>query len=75
MGCHFHLQGIFLIQGSNPGLLHWRQIFTDWSTKEALTYSKGPTYEQVLFHEYICKSNFVKSNKVSQGTQLKQSAI
>ena len=25
-GCHFLLQGIFLIQGSNPGLLHCRQI-------------------------------------------------
>ena len=24
-GCHFLLQGIFLIQGSNPGLLHCRQ--------------------------------------------------
>ena len=26
MGCHFLLQGIFLTQGSNPGLLHSRQI-------------------------------------------------
>ena len=26
MGCHFLLQGIFLTQGSNPGLLHYRQI-------------------------------------------------
>ena len=26
MGSHFHLQGIFLTQGSNPGLLHCRQI-------------------------------------------------
>ena len=25
-GCHFLLQGIFPIQGSNPGLLHCRQI-------------------------------------------------
>ena len=24
MGCHFFLQGIFLTQGSNPGLLHWQ---------------------------------------------------
>ena len=24
--CYFFLQGIFLIQGSNPGLLHYRQI-------------------------------------------------
>ena len=26
MGCHFLLQGIFLTQGSNPSLLHYRQI-------------------------------------------------
>ena len=26
MGCHFLLQGIFLTQGSNPGLLHCRQM-------------------------------------------------
>ena len=24
VGCHFLLQGIFLIQGSNPSLLHWQ---------------------------------------------------
>ena len=26
VGCHFHLQGIFLTQGSNPGLPHCRQM-------------------------------------------------
>ena len=26
VGCHSLLQGIFLTQESNPGLLHWRQI-------------------------------------------------
>ena len=26
VGCHFLFQGIFLTQGSNPGLLHCRQI-------------------------------------------------
>ena len=26
VGCHFLLQGIFLIQGSNPGLPHCKQI-------------------------------------------------
>ena len=24
VSCHFLLQGIFLTQGSNPGLLHWQ---------------------------------------------------
>ena len=26
VGCHFRLQGIFPTQGSNPGLLHYRQM-------------------------------------------------
>jgi len=26
VGCHYLLQGIFLMQGSHPGLLHCRQI-------------------------------------------------
>ena len=26
VGCHSHLQGILPTQGSNLGLLHWRQI-------------------------------------------------
>ena len=26
VGCHVFPQGIFLTQGSNPGLLHYRQI-------------------------------------------------
>ena len=32
VGCHFLLQGIFLTQGSNPGLLHCRLCFwyKDW---------------------------------------------
>ena len=33
---HSLLQGIFLTQGSNPGLLHCRQIlYTIWATREA----------------------------------------
>ncbi|CAM9524722.1 unnamed protein product [Rangifer tarandus platyrhynchus] len=30
VGCHFLLQEVFLIQGSNPGLLHWRRILYQW---------------------------------------------
>ena len=26
-------QGVFLIRGSNPGLLHYRQVFTVWATR------------------------------------------
>ena len=31
MSSHFLLQGIFPTQGSNPGLLHWRQILYQMS--------------------------------------------
>ena len=33
MGCHFLLHGIFLTQGSNPGLLHCRQMLYHLSHK------------------------------------------
>ena len=36
VGSHALLQGIFLTQGSNPGLLHCRQILYCWATREAL---------------------------------------
>ena len=37
VGCHFLLQGIFLTQGSNPGLLHCRQ------TLNRLSHQGSPT--------------------------------
>ena len=41
VGCHFLLQGTFLIQGSNPGLQHCRQILYQLSTIDAqLKYGK-----------------------------------
>ena len=36
-GCHFLLQGIFPIQGSNLGLLHCRQILYHWVTRGSLS--------------------------------------
>ena len=36
VGCHFLLQGIFLTQGSNPGLLHCRQTPYPLSHQEIL---------------------------------------
>ena len=38
MGCHFLLQGIFLTQGSNPGLLHCRWILY-WLSYEGSPFS------------------------------------
>ena len=34
MGCHFLLQGIFLMQGLSLCLLHCRQILYHWATRE-----------------------------------------
>ena len=36
VGCHFLLQGIFPTQGSNLGLLHYRQMLYHLSHREAL---------------------------------------
>ena len=36
VGCHFLLQGIFLTQGSNPGLLHGRQTLYSLSHQGSL---------------------------------------
>ena len=36
VSCHFLLQGIFLTQGSNPGLLHCRQTLFSLSHQEAI---------------------------------------
>ena len=42
VGCHFPLQGIFPTQGSNPGLLHCRQILYP------LSYKGSPVTVQIL---------------------------
>ena len=42
MGCHFLLQGIFLTQGSNPGLPHCRQTLYRLSHQGSPKLSKSP---------------------------------
>ena len=41
MGCHCLLQGIFLTQGSNPGLLHCRQMLSGEGSSGNGGYGKG----------------------------------
>ena len=36
LGCHFLLQGMFLIQGSNPHLLHCNQILYHWAMRKCI---------------------------------------
>ena len=47
VGCHFLLQGIFPTQGSNPGLLHWRQI------PYRLSYKIQNKYKKILLYELL----------------------
>ena len=53
VGCHAHLQGIFLIQGSNPHLLwllHCRRVLYHWATREA----RCVVLENVLILFFTC---------------------
>ena len=50
MGCHFLLQGIFLTQGSNPGLLHSRQILYRLSYKGSLLACEMSAIVQYFAH-------------------------
>ena len=43
VGCHFPLQGIFPTHGSNPGLLHCRQMLYHLSHQGSLS---GPKFSQ-----------------------------
>ena len=48
VGCHFLLQGIFLTQASNPGLLHCRQILYQ------LTYKGGSKVKVTQLCPTLC---------------------
>ena len=41
VGCHFLLQGIFLIQGLNPHLLHYRQILYHLSHQGSQSFNRS----------------------------------
>ena len=44
-GCHVLLQGIFPTQGSNPGLLHWRQMLYPLSQQGGKPHLSGRDYK------------------------------
>ena len=48
VGCHVLLQGIFPIQGLNPGLLYCRQILYHWAPRKAPESAAG-THISPLF--------------------------
>ena len=49
VGCHFHLQGIFPTQGSNPNLLHWQADSSPLIHKA--------TREALMHFHYMAKLN------------------
>ena len=70
MGCHFLLQGIFLTQGSNLGLLHFRLILYN------LSHQGSPTL-QYLSIKSVVKEVTKTSNRDSRiiSTKLKVSLL
>ena len=53
VGCHALLQGIFLTQGSNPGLLHCRQILY-YLNHQGSPLSKATVFQ--MFEDHMCQS-------------------
>ena len=54
VGCHFLLQGIFLTQESNPGLLHCRQMIYQLSCEGSPNMSSVPiAVVQALSHVWL----------------------
>ena len=62
MGCHFLLQGIFPTQGSNPGLLHCRQMLYHLSHQGSPISNKGNAKDCSNYHNIALishSSNFL----------------
>ena len=69
MGCHFLLQGIFLTQESNPGLLNCRQTLyrlslslklKNYSLKESGTLNVLPNLDEKKSSYWIADSEFMR---------------
>ena len=58
VGWHFLLQGIFPTQGSNPGLLHWRQMLYPLSHQRSYLIYKMESFYNLhilgLWHHSMC---------------------
>ena len=63
VGCHFLLQGIFLTQGSNSGLLHCRQILYHLSHQGGKL-SHPPVYAQFSSVQFSQFSRSVMSDSL-----------
>ena len=69
VGCHALLQGIFLTQGSNPGLLHCRILYC-WATGEAPKRSLGnvtPTLTESNIKFSLLRCRWKMCHKTTEG--------
>ena len=67
VGCHFLLQGIFLTQGSNPGLLPCRQMLYH------LSHQGSPLEWISPFQTDMCFSNWLSGKRVYRMKDLQSS--
>ena len=65
VGCHFLLQGIFLIQGSNTSFLLGRQILYRWATWEA------PSGILILYNKFDIFKDISKTRHREKGQHWK----
>ena len=66
MGCHFLLQGIFLTQESNPGLLHCSQMMYQLSYEGSYEGVVGKHFSSVSANEYNAEQNQVRVSQRHQ---------
>ena len=63
VGCHFLLQGIFLTQGSNPGLLHCRHMLCPLSHQGSKVKRQPSEWEKIIVNETTDKGLISKIYK------------
>jgi len=56
VGCHALLQGLFLTQRSNPGLLHCRQILYLLSHQENEMKKQPPKWEKIVAISHLIRA-------------------
>ena len=67
MGCHFLLQGIFPTQGSNPGLLHCRQMLLP---SKIVLHNLFHSFLQQIFNTYDVPHTALGGVKTTDMTQV-----
>ena len=65
VGCHFLLQGIFPTQGSNPCLLHCRQILYRWATGKARTTMWSRNFTSGYIYPKETKTGYWKDTRTA----------